>query len=426
MVADANKSRRWRRFLPRFGLRGMMLLVLIIGGGLGRIISQARVQREAVAAIVNAAGVVAYSRNWDRKFLIDRSGVPLSRGLQWVVDHLGIDYLDSVVAVDAMNVKSFDDEAIRQVGRLGRLEFVRLSGCGDSVTDAGLRHLAGLGRLRHLDLDFSAVKGPGLEVLRGMPDLLELKLEGIQISDADLKNLAGLVHLKHLDLTGTRLTDAGLESLAGLTDLEYFQIRGGPITAKGLGPVGEMKKLECLSLPYTHVESLAPIAHLREIYFLNLTGCRLDDAGLVPLAGWRKLATVAISDNSVGDAGLKHLAMLPALRSLQLDGTTISDSGLAKLSGLPILEHLFLSRTAITDAGLGDLVAFPKLATIVLTETGITDVGLARLSLPATSGILSVARTKVTTAGVSAFAARHPRWLIAAPDAAPASTAAAR
>ena len=40
----------WRRFL-RFSVRGLLVLVLVIGAGLGWIVRQAHVQRDAVAAL---------------------------------------------------------------------------------------------------------------------------------------------------------------------------------------------------------------------------------------------------------------------------------------------------------------------------------------------------------------------------------------
>ena len=48
-------SRPWRRFL-RFSVRGMIVVVLVIGGWLGWLVRSARIQREAVAAIEEAGG----------------------------------------------------------------------------------------------------------------------------------------------------------------------------------------------------------------------------------------------------------------------------------------------------------------------------------------------------------------------------------
>jgi hypothetical protein len=52
-------SHPWRRFL-RFSVRGMIVLVLVIGAGLGWIVRNAHIQRDAVAAIKSAGGRVYY------------------------------------------------------------------------------------------------------------------------------------------------------------------------------------------------------------------------------------------------------------------------------------------------------------------------------------------------------------------------------
>ncbi len=57
-------SRRWLRFL-RFSVRGLIVLVLVIGGWLGWLVQSVRIQREAVAAIKKAEGEVWY--DWQDK-----------------------------------------------------------------------------------------------------------------------------------------------------------------------------------------------------------------------------------------------------------------------------------------------------------------------------------------------------------------------
>ncbi len=47
----------WRRFL-RFSVRGLIVVVLGIGAGLGWIVREAHIQRDVVAAIKNAGGLV--------------------------------------------------------------------------------------------------------------------------------------------------------------------------------------------------------------------------------------------------------------------------------------------------------------------------------------------------------------------------------
>jgi hypothetical protein len=55
-------SRPWRRFL-RFSVRGLMVFLMVVGVGLGWIVHQAHVQRDAVAAIKETRGAVRY--DWE-------------------------------------------------------------------------------------------------------------------------------------------------------------------------------------------------------------------------------------------------------------------------------------------------------------------------------------------------------------------------
>jgi hypothetical protein len=56
-------SRSWRRFL-RFSVRGLIVLVLVVGAGLGWIVREAHIQRDAVAAITTIGGEVNYDWEW--------------------------------------------------------------------------------------------------------------------------------------------------------------------------------------------------------------------------------------------------------------------------------------------------------------------------------------------------------------------------
>jgi hypothetical protein len=57
----------WRRYL-RFSVRGLILLVLVVGAGLGWIVSEARIQREVVSEIVKAGGNVTYDWQWSHRW----------------------------------------------------------------------------------------------------------------------------------------------------------------------------------------------------------------------------------------------------------------------------------------------------------------------------------------------------------------------
>ena len=97
-------SRPWRRFL-RFSVRGLIIIVLVIGGWLGWIVRSARIQRDAVAAIAKTEGVVSYHLN---------TATSVSWWPTWLVDRLGIDYFDHFDNVAFLNACSDADLKVRR------------------------------------------------------------------------------------------------------------------------------------------------------------------------------------------------------------------------------------------------------------------------------------------------------------------------
>ena len=186
-------SPSWKRFL-RFGVRGLLVFVLVIGAGLGWIVHQAHIQRDAVAAIVRAGGVVEY--DWQRS-----NGTWIPGGEpsapRRLVHLIGGDYFGHVTAVWLSHTKE-TDATLADVGRLTRLEEFYIN--SQAISDAGLEHLTGL------------------------TNLSVLWLYRTQVTDAGLAHLKGLTHLSSLRLDDTRVTDAGIRDLQqALPNLSIFR-----------------------------------------------------------------------------------------------------------------------------------------------------------------------------------------------------------
>lgn len=201
MPAEPISNRAWRRFL-RFSVRGLIVAVLVIGAGLGWAVRSAQVQRDAVAAIQKAGGLVAY--DWEAAENRFHGGIPWAP--PWLVNMLGVDYFGRVVGV-IFFVDASDAELV-YVGRLSSLVDLRIT--GRSVTDAGLLELRNLVSLRILGLADTKVTDPGLAHLERMSNLSELDLQGTQVTDAGLVNLKRLTKLSFLGLGGAAVSDAGL------------------------------------------------------------------------------------------------------------------------------------------------------------------------------------------------------------------------
>ncbi len=166
-------SHPWRRYL-RFSVRGLIVLVLLIGALLGCLVRSARAQREAVAAIVNAGGSVTYDRDWSTANYRP-AGLPWA--LAWLIDLIGVDYFGQVTIVALYDSSTTTDATIEQVGHLTRLRELLLF--ESSINDATLVHLNGLTNLDSLELAGVRVTDAGLDHLEGMTKLTVLSLQAV-------------------------------------------------------------------------------------------------------------------------------------------------------------------------------------------------------------------------------------------------------
>ena len=153
-MAAEPASRSWRRNL-RFSLRGLIVLVLVIGCGLGWIVRSARIQREAVAAIQKVGGTVYYNWEWAQGSQIP-NGKPWCPS--WLVDRLGVDYFGHVTCVEMPNTSPYT--TIEQIGHLAQLMELDLNVA--HLGDAEMVHLRGLKSLAVLNLLFTRITDAGL------------------------------------------------------------------------------------------------------------------------------------------------------------------------------------------------------------------------------------------------------------------------
>ena len=107
------------------------------------------------------------------------------------------------------------------------------------------------------------------------------------------------------------------------------------------------------------LESLKPVAE--QLFWLNLGGTAVTDAGLKQLAGLKNLRRLHLEKTGIGDDGAAALKDLGELRYLNLYGTKVTDKGLAAIGNLKKLENIYLWQTPVTDAGAAELQkALPK------------------------------------------------------------------
>ena len=154
-------ARSWRRF-ARFSVRGLIVLVLVVGFVLGWFVRRAHLQSEAVAAVRNAGGTVAY--DWeDNEWHPVQGGKP--GGPKWLADRLGPDYFDTVIAV--LDGHTMSDAEMPLIGELDRLEVLDINDAS-AVSDLGLSPVTALKRLRKLSIRGTRATDAGLEHIKNL------------------------------------------------------------------------------------------------------------------------------------------------------------------------------------------------------------------------------------------------------------------
>jgi internalin A len=250
-----------------------------------------------------------------------------------------------------------------------------------TVTDAGLKELAGFPTLQALDLRSTGVTDAGLKELAGLNSLQALDLGLTPVTDEGLKELVGLKFLRSLNLGETKVTDEGLKELAALNSLQALNLSATPVTDAGLKELAGLKALRALDLRCTGVTDagLKTVAGLKSLQALNLRHTPVTDMGLKELAGLKSLQALNLSNTGVTDAGLKELAGLKSLQSLDLGYNRVTDAGLKELVRLKSLQSLDLSFARVTDGGLKNLAELKSLRWLEVTATNATDACIAEL-----------------------------------------------
>ncbi|WIA29665.1 hypothetical protein OEZ86_012149 [Tetradesmus obliquus] len=330
--------------------------------------------------------------------------------------------LTSLVLGDQQGLNFLSDAALEGLGRLlgpaGKLQVLDLSGCIE-LTDAGVRHLAGLSSLHSLQLPNAMKIGAGAvaEVAK-FTALQHLNLRGCsQLQDCHLLQLlrrltclqtlhlqscsgltgsflpevcSALVNLKTLNLAYCPgLYPGQLSYLSVLPALQQLDVTGGSAVSGVealllLGKLQHLKQLQVLA-GFSGLSSLRSLSiiscqgfsgsgfstwgGLQELTRLNLSGCGgVCDAGVAALAreckGLRELLLAGC--RAAGDEGVRELRALRRLRRLNLTSNkNITHRSLAALlPGLRHLCHLTLDLcTGLDDAALPCLAAAPGLAT---------------------------------------------------------------
>jgi hypothetical protein len=307
------------------------------------------------------------------------------------------------------------DDLLEDLSRRARTPgALGLSGCRQ-ITDAGVRHLARMPSLQHLDLSGTGITDAGMQVLRDLPQLRTLSLAWNRVTEAGLAVLANCDELEHLNLgasaeigvaavralAGKRklrdlriaLTDAGLPLLHELPVFKSWQ--GGEAE---LGLVGHRSLPNHLSLRGTFTD--AGMRHLRGLdglFSLDVPGSNhaITAAGLEPLISLAHLAVLGVDAK---DDWMPYIARMPHLRALGAQDTTAGDEGFVALSRTRSIEYIWGRRCHnLRKRGFMALAAMPALRGLSVSCLNVDDDGIS--TLPAFPALRELMPMDVPDAG---------------------------
>jgi hypothetical protein len=265
--SNATSNRPPRRGRRRFhsSLLALMLLVAVLTLPIAWLVDQPHRKRRAVAATLGTGGSVVYGRQ--------QAGIPVIPP-DWLRTLLGDGYDRDVIGLDLRGLR-VGDAALQAVGGLATLQHLSLwdcelndvgpigphalSGIDDPypskfcITNSGLKHLAGLHKLRTLWLMSSHVTEDGLKHIAALRQLRKLTIALPQVGDSGLEHLKGLDQLQELDLQFTQVTDEGLARLGVLDRLEILSLWSTQVSDSGLKHLKALRRLRSLNLVNTRV-----------------------------------------------------------------------------------------------------------------------------------------------------------------------------
>ena len=307
------------------------------------------------------------------------------------------------------------DDLLEDLCRRGRtLTALGLSGCRQ-VTDAGVRHLARLPSLQHLDLSGTGVTDVGLQVLRDLPALRTLSLAWSRVTESGIGVLAHCGALEHLNLgTSPQTGDAALRALADKPALRRLTIAltdgGMPLLQElpafrswqggeaVLSLVGHRSLPNQLTLRGTFTD--AGMRHLRGLD--GLFSLDIDDSHLAitatGLESLLPLAHLAALSVDAKDDWMPYIAQMPHLRSLGVQDTTAGDDGFAALGTSRTIEYIWGRRCHnLRTRGFTALAAMPALRGLSVSCLNVDDEGIAML--PAFPALVELMPMDVPDAG---------------------------
>ena len=268
------------------------------------------------------------------------------------------------------------------------------------VTDAALAQLAGLPRLKSLQLPSVSEIEPsmdrlqysdlGLASLAGCSGLEEISVGSLRVTDAGVGSIGHLKHLKRLVILAPRISNAALRSIALLTSLEFLALEAPRVTFSGLNQLNTLTNLRELHLASVQRDRRGlNLCGLTQLEALNIQRRGIETDALSDSENWTDQDMACLASlpklrrlwgiRGVSDRGMQHLIRLDSLEWLDIGGLAVTDASVAYLGNMRNLKHVAL-HGKITDHGLRGLERLKSLRYLSLgSEATISEGALNRL-----------------------------------------------
>ena len=202
-----------RRWLPRFGIRALLILTALCSLLMGFWV-------RAIQPYADQAASVEWVKTLQGEVVLKAAEGPAWHR-RLVQMTLGPDAFSAATSVEFDGHELPEDTAQRLLA-MPYLRELKLDYC--QFGDAGMRGLTKMDHLETLSLRYTAVTDEGLKSIASLPDLTTLRLTGgAKVTDVGIAQLAGCSSLGELYVRWTGVTPEGAQKLiAKLPDCRVF------------------------------------------------------------------------------------------------------------------------------------------------------------------------------------------------------------
>lgn len=225
----------------------------------------------------------------------------------------------------------------------GLLAVTELDLSNNLLTGAIPAELGRLTTLVNLYLNGNQLSGPIPGELGGLKQLVTLSLYSNGLTGPIPSGLGGLTKLDTLYLGYNKLSGRVPDDFGSLVALKSLYLIGNGLTDANFAALGKLAQLETLSMagnPLAQPADISPLASLKSLRVLDLSGCQLTGAVPSILGTLTRLEELDLNDNDLGGA-LPDLGNLTELAQLSLGNNKLEGSlppGLARLTKLRYLN----------------------------------------------------------------------------------------